>query len=191
MHIPGGSDYRNERRAFVDTLHSLTPEEFERGATLCEGWAPRDVLAHLLGVDRSIQTYVKAGGNTRKANAVLVAEHASLSREELLDRAEKWAQAPALHARMLAPFLLGDVAIHHQDVLRGLGKSRDVPGPVGAAILREGLILGGFLKLRSHRIVPTDGGRAMGRGPTVTGTREVLGLWLSGRRGLETELLFG
>ena len=185
------ASYRTERRALVDTLNGLTPDEFDHGTTLCEGWAPRDVFAHLLGIDRALPTYFKALGNTRKANAQLVADVAELSREEMLSRAETWAATPARHALAAAPMLIGDLGIHHQDIVRGLCRTRDVPPVIAGAILREGLLLGGFLKLRSHRIAPVDGGRALGRGTRVSGTRESLGLWLSGRRGLENELTFG
>lgn len=191
MDLPTGASYRAERRALVDTLTALTPEEFEHGTTLCEGWAPRDVFAHLLGIDRALPTYFKALGNIRKANAQLVADVADLPREQMLERAEAWASSPARHALAGAPMLIGDLGIHHQDIVRGLGRTREVPPVVAGAILREGLLLGGLLKLRSHRIVPTDGGRAMGRGTRVSGTREALGMWLSGRRGLENELTFG
>ena len=66
---------------------------------------------------------------------------------------------------------------------------RDMTTLTPAARVREGMVLGAA-KLLRYRVVPNDGGRAVGRGRVVRGTSEALGLWLSGRRGLEGELTF-
>lgn len=184
------SAYRAERQALNATIESLTDEELLHGTTLCGGWAPRDVMAHLIGIDRSLFSYIKAFGSTKKGNADLVAKYASLDAPELRAAVKKWSEEPAFHALAVQGFLLGDLGIHHQDILRGLGKTREVPEHISKAIFREGIILGGFLKLRHNRLVPTDGGSPRGKGPEIKGTTEALGLWLSGRKGLENELSF-
>ncbi len=189
--FPGERDYRAERQAFLATIESLTPDEFEHGKTLCTEWAPRDVVGHILGIDEAPLEYVKAFGNIGKGNARLVERFRALSRDELLDRLRRWAAKPAFLSLTASLGLFGDLAIHHQDVLRGLGKTRDVPPAAGRAMLREGLVLGGAKRLRTHRIVPTDTGRALGRGQVVRGTAEALGLWLAGRETVEAELVFG
>lgn len=188
--FPGEKDYRAERRALLATMESLTPEEFENGTTLCAEWAPRDVLAHLIGIDEAVGEYVKAAGRVNAANARIVARMKGLSREELLDRAREWAEKPALLARTASWGLLGDLAVHHQDVLRGLGRTREVPEASARAILREGLLFGAK-RLSRYRLVPTDGGRRIGRGQVVRGTTEQLGMWLAGRHSVATELVFG
>ena len=188
--FPAEGAYRAERRAFLATIESLTPEEFEHGTTLCEGWAPRDVLSHLLGIDEAPAEYVKAFGNVGKGNARIVERMRGLSSDELRERARRWAEHPAPLSLMASFGLLGDVAVHHQDVLRGLGRHRDVPPASAKAILREGAVLG-FLRLKDHKVVPTDVGRALGRGRTVRGTAEALGMWLAGRDSVAPELVFG
>jgi uncharacterized protein (TIGR03083 family) len=187
--FPGEKTYRAERAAFLATVESLTPEEFEHGATLCEGWAPRDVLSHLIGIDEAPAEYVKAFGNVNRGNARIVERFRALDRDTLLARARTWAARPALLSLMGSYGLLGDLGIHHQDVLRGLGRAREVPPEVGRAILREGIVLG-VKRLKGHRVEPTDTGRALGRGPAVRGTAEQLGMWLAGRRSVEPELVF-
>lgn len=189
MEFPAEQDLRDERRAFLETMASLSDEEFESGPTLCTEWAPRDVLAHLMGVDTGLVEYVKAAGNIGKGNAAIVAKARSMSRDRIMHRAAHWADKPAPLTRVISIFYLGDTAVHHQDVLRGLGRSRDIPDACRAAILREGVVLGGK-RLLTYRVEPTDGGRAMGRGTVVRGTSEALGLWLTGRAGLEPELEF-
>lgn len=189
MEFPGEVDLRAERQALVATMESLTDEEFESGPTLCTDWAPRDILAHLMGIDSSFFEYVKAPGRIAKANAAIVAKARLMPRERLMNRARHFADKPAPLTRAMALFYLGDTSVHHQDVLRGLGRTRDIPDACRAAILREGVVLGSR-KLLSFRVEPTDGGRAMGRGTVVRGTSEALGLWLTGRAGIEPELEF-
>ncbi|HEU0129419.1 MAG TPA: maleylpyruvate isomerase family mycothiol-dependent enzyme [Mycobacteriales bacterium] len=187
--FPGERDYRAERAAFLATVESLPAEEFESGTTLCEGWAPRDVTGHVVGIDEAPLEYVKAFGNVNRGNARIVERMRALDREALLARTREWAARPALLSLSASYALLGDLAVHHQDVLRGLGRTRAVPEASARAILREGALFG-VGKLRSHRVVPTDTGRPIGRGREVRGTAEQLGMWLAGRRGIDAELVF-
>lgn len=191
MRVPGLDELRRERARFLRTLDGLTDDEFDNAPSLCAGWAPRDVLAHVVGVDR-IERYLR-GGRLRRINDLMVRHGRSMSRDEL-SRAGWWgAERPSPFSTATAPLLLGDVAIHHQDVLRGLGRSRDLPRPVAAAIFREGINLGMFGRavLLRYRVIPTTpGGRPLGRGRRVHGTTEALGMWLAGRRGIDAELQF-
>lgn len=189
MPLPGEAALVRERAEVLATMRSLTHDELRHGRTLCEGWSPADVLVHLIGVDDALPEYARAWGRIATANRRIVEAGRALDDDALLARAEVWAERPAVTTRLGAWYLLGDVATHHQDVLRGLGRRRSIPLASRDAILREGMVLGAPRLLR-YRVVPTDGGRAAGRGRVVRGTSEALGLWLSGRRGLEDELTF-
>lgn len=180
MMLPGERALREEREAIVATMQSLTPEEFESAPTLCDGWAPRDILAHVMGVDRALPQYVRAGGWVNTGNELIVRRARSRTRDQLLAEAERWPSRPAPWTRLAAAWLLGDNAIHHLDVLRPLGRSRDMPPASAAAMLREAVVLGGR-RLLQYRVEPTDGGRPLGRGPTVRGSRQALAMWLAGR----------
>lgn len=191
MRFPGEQALREERRQIVATLAALPDDQFNHGPTLCTDWTPRDILAHLLGTDADLAVYVKRLGNIPRANDEIVARYRELAPERLMELARDWASRPALTSRSSALFLLGDAAMHHQDILRGQGRNRRVPDPSANAILREALVvLGGARKLLRYRVEPTDGGVAMGRGETVRGTREALGMWLGGRTGIESDLEF-
>lgn len=189
MMLPGERALRLERSAIAATMRSLTDDEFAFAPTLCQGWAPRDILVHIMGADHNVGEYVRAGGWISTANDVIVRKARSASRDELMARMDRWLDRPAPWVRAAAAWLLGDNAMHHQDVLRPLGRERNIPEASRNAMLREGLALGGR-KLAHYRIEPTDGGRPLGRGQTVRGTREALALWLAGRPGLEEELEF-
>ena len=189
MMLPGERALREERTAIIATMRSLTDDEFEFGETLCEGWRPRDILAHVMGVDRAMGEYVRAGGWVSTANEVIVRKSRSLSRDELMAKADDWLAHPAPWTRAAAWWLLGDNAIHHQDVLRPLGRTRTIPEAALNAMLREGALLGAP-RLLQFRVEPTDGGRPLGRGKVVRGTREALSLWLAGRSIPTSELSF-
>jgi uncharacterized protein (TIGR03083 family) len=181
-----------ERLRFVATIESLSDDEFENGATLCAKWAPRDVLAHLIGTDTP-STYLRFAGRVQPANAAMVHSARTRSRDELTEHARRWAARPTASSRALARFLLGDVGVHHQDVLRGVGRTREIPPEIAGAIFREGVVLSTGTKrnLLRYRVEPTTvGGHSLGRGRRVRGSTEVIGLWLGGRKGLEAELDF-
>jgi uncharacterized protein (TIGR03083 family) len=191
MRFPLESEARAERARLLETLRSLTDDEFNGGPTLCTQWAPRDVLGHLIGVD-SLSTYARRPGITA-ANAGQVARARELSREQLMERAEAWAARPSATGRIGAWFFIGDLSIHHQDILRGLNRTREVPPAVAAAIYREGAFVYSPVinrRIFRHRVIPADGGRALGRGREVRGTREALGMWLAGRDTVSDELDF-
>ncbi len=192
MSITGVAELTAERRRFVDSVESLPVDEFESGRTLCADWTPRDVLAHVLGVDRP-SSYARFAGRINAANAAIVAQARSRTREDLLRAARSWAAHPSVSSRAAAHFLVGDVAMHHQDVLRGLGRTREIPVDAAAAMFREGIVLSTGTKrnLLRYKVIPTTaGGFRVGRGRPVQGTTEALALWLAGRKGLDGELRF-
>lgn len=155
--LPGERALREEREALLATMRSLDSEQFESGPTLCEAWAPRDILAHVMGVDTALPQYFRAGGWISTGNELIVRRSRALTAEQLLADAEAWVANPAPWTRATAAWLLGDNAIHHQDVLRAVGGRREIPEASKAAILREGMMLGAR-RLLSHRVEPVDGG---------------------------------
>jgi uncharacterized protein (TIGR03083 family) len=193
MNVLGVAELLAERIRFVRTVESLTDTEFEHGRTLCAGWAPRDVLAHLVATE-DVMAYVRGGLRVNAVNEAAVASARRVPRAELTARGRSWARTAKPGDRLAARLLIGDVCVHHQDVLRGLGRPADVPPVAAGAIFREGVVLstGTRRNLLRYRVEPTTtGGRALGRGITVRGTAEAIGLWLAGRTGLEPELEFG
>ncbi|WP_063829517.1 maleylpyruvate isomerase family mycothiol-dependent enzyme [Streptomyces violens] len=192
MRLPAEEELRRERAGFLDTIESLTDAEFERGRTLCAGWAPRDVLAHVTGTDR-LGDYLAKGLWIDRTNAAQVRAGRTMSRAELTAAGRRWAARPSLFGRCAAAFLLGDLAVHHQDVLRGLGRVRRLPRAAERAVFQEGVLLSfeHNRRLLRHRVVPTTAGLpALGSGPEVRGTAEALGMWLGGRDVVAEELQF-
>ncbi|MFI9023998.1 maleylpyruvate isomerase family mycothiol-dependent enzyme [Streptomyces sp. NPDC053560] len=192
MSLPAEDDLRRERARFLDTIESLTDAEFEGARTLCAGWAPRDILAHVMGTDR-LADYLAGGLRIDRVNSAQVRKGRGSSRAQLTAAGRRWARHPSLFGRCAAAFLLGDIAVHHQDVLRGLGRGRRLPRAVERAVYQEGVLLSleHNRRLTRYRVVPTTAGvPALGRGPEVRGTAEALGLWLGGRDVVAGELQF-
>ncbi|MFJ7770965.1 maleylpyruvate isomerase family mycothiol-dependent enzyme [Streptomyces sp. NPDC097107] len=196
MQAPFEAQLRAERLRFIDTVAGLSEDEFNNGSTLCADWAPRDVLSHVISVDR-VHLLLAHGLCLNAANKAQKSWGRALTRPELMRRADTWGRAPSLSSRTAAMVVLGDLAIHHQDILRGLGRTRDIPDPVSTAIFRDGLMLSLWLNGRALRFrpVPSDGRPARGLptlvgAPEVHGTREALGMWLAGRDATAGELSF-
>ena len=196
MELPLEQELRAERRRLIVTLDQLSDDAFESGRTLCTEWSPRDVLGHLLAVDRLATSYLPYGPFLHAANRKQVERARRLPRSRLMARARKWADRPSLPSRIGAVVTLGDLAIHHQDIVRGLGLRRDLPAAVPTFILWDGALLSLSTNLRilRFRVVPTDGYPAIGaRSPCtreVRGTREALGMWLAGRDSVTDDLDF-
>lgn len=192
MHLPAEKELRRERARFLATMESLTDAEFEGARTLCAGWAPRDVLAHVIGTDR-LGDYLARGLWIDRTNSAQVRKGRTLNRGELMAAGHRWAAAPSAFGRCAAAFLIGDIAVHHQDVLRPLGRTRGLPPAVERAIYQEGALLSleHNRRLLRHRVVPsTPGVPALGHGREVRGTAEALGMWLGGRDAVAAELAF-
>lgn len=196
MGLPLERELRAERRRLIATLDQLSDDAFESGRTLCAGWSPRDVLGHLLAVDGFAASYLPYGPFFHSANRKQVERARRLPRSRLMARARAWADRPSLSSRIGAVVALGDLAIHHQDIVRGLGLRRDLPATVPTFILWEGALLSlrtNFRVLR-YRVTPTDGYPGIGvRSPCareVRGTREALGMWLAGRDSVADDLVF-
>ncbi|MEU4448258.1 maleylpyruvate isomerase family mycothiol-dependent enzyme [Actinosynnema sp. NPDC050801] len=196
MGLPLEQELRAERHRLIVTLDQLSDDAFESGRTLCAEWSPRDVLGHLLAVDDVAASYLPYGPFFHAANRKQVERARLLPRSRLMTRARTWADRPSLSSRIGAVITLGDLAVHHQDIVRGLGMRRDLPATVPTFILWDGALLSLSTNLRilRYRCVPTDGYPGLGaRSPCareVRGTREALGMWLAGRDSVTDELVF-
>ncbi|MGF6881477.1 uncharacterized protein (TIGR03083 family) [Nocardia sp. GAS34] len=173
----------DERRDIVATLRTLSDEEWS-APSLCAGWQVRDVVAHLAS-DASALTYaattVRQGFSPDRVNNALVRRHRALPRAQLTDLLEDTAGRGML-ATTLPGIMLADAVVHHQDILRPLGRTRRIPPErLRHAIAHPDPFAYPGRRTRGLRFVATDLDWSSGSGPEVRGTGEALALAIAGR----------
>lgn len=185
------------RSDFADLLDSLTEEQLN-GNTLCENWTPMDVAGHLvsfveLGLPAMMFSMAKAGFNVDKAWKANAAKYKEMGRDKisatLREKAAKSAPIPTFSAGVS----FTDVAVHTQDVRRGLG----LEGSLDDRVLRESLDWATTHKQRKIHVDPkdieglrleaTDMDWSWGEGALVSGPAEAILLAIN-RRDMSAEL---
>jgi uncharacterized protein (TIGR03083 family) len=187
----------DERRAFADTLETLTPEQWAN-PSLCEGWLVKDVAAHLLvGPTTSMPTFLAAMATSRfdfhTANRKVTARLADRSTEEIVALIREHADSRFTPPRQDWRAPLMDTFIHRLDCLVPLGIPTDRPIEPWTEILSF-LVEPGTQRLFTKRPLPevtlaaSDLDWSHGSGPRVVGTAEDLGLTLAHRAAGVTRL---
>lgn len=180
-----------ERAAFATTLADLDPDEWQRDS-LCAGWTVHDVAAHVISTP--------AIG--WREMAAMTGRNLGRGYNTMIFREAKRAAARSSPERVLADFdqyaasthhvpvttsvePLIDNLLHHQDVVRPLGRTRAMD-PAAAVVAAERLrllapLMGTGYVVRTVRLVATDVDWSRGRGPAVRGPVQELLMLLSGR----------
>lgn len=188
-----------ERRELCDLLGDLGPD----APTCCEGWATRDLAAHLVVRERSplAALGIVAGGRFEGPLERATAKVLAGGYREAVERVRNGPPPGPFVVPGLRRLLnLNEYAVHHEDVRRanGLGPRTDRPDLQDALwrLLRRGagLPLRPVRKQVTVRLRrsdrpdgagrPTDGDVTVGRGPEVVleGAPLELALFLLGRR---------
>jgi uncharacterized protein (TIGR03083 family) len=186
---------RAERADLADLLATLSPAQWE-APSLCAEWRVRDVVAHMfsyeeLGIGSLIGRFVGAGVRSDRVNAVGVSAYADRSTDDLLALVKDHLQPRGLTAGFGGRIALTDGLIHHQDIRRPLGLSRDIPVDrmrCALSFARTALPIGAAKRARGLTLVATDLGWAAGKGPAVEGPGEALIMAIAGRHDAVEEL---
>ena len=181
-----------ERAALAGTLAAL-PENDWSHDTLCAGWTVHDVAAHVISTPQigwSDIAAMSARNLGRSYNTMIFRETKRLSaqetRESILADYEKYAASTQRLPITTSLEPLIDVLLHHQDIVRPLGLTRDMP-PEAAAVAadrvrRLSFPMGTRRLLRSVRMVATDVDWTRGSGPSIEGPIQELLMLASGRQ---------
>ncbi|MBC6470408.1 maleylpyruvate isomerase family mycothiol-dependent enzyme [Actinomadura alba] len=164
-----------ERLGLADLLDDLEDHEWE-AASLCSGWTVRDVAAHLtlstgsplLGTIRDV---IRARGDFNRMEADKARERAArFEPAELVAhiRATAGSARRSLGSRPLDPLV--DMLVHGQDIVRPLGRVREMPVERAIAALDHVRVdispaYGARKRLRGTRLVATDVEWSAGKGP--------------------------
>ncbi|MGB8406349.1 MAG: maleylpyruvate isomerase family mycothiol-dependent enzyme [Mycobacterium sp.] len=177
-----------ERQDLVDLLGGLTAEQWDQ-PSLCTGWRVRDVAAHIIGYDEltgaeTVREFVRGALLPPRINATVLARHEGRSTGELCEAMAEHVVPRGLTTGFGGLIALSDGMIHHQDIRRPLGLSRDIPHDRLAAALdfaRYAPLLRGIWRARGVRLVADDLEWSFGRGPQACGPGEALLMVMAGR----------
>jgi uncharacterized protein (TIGR03083 family) len=176
-----------EQAALVSLAATLTSEQFST-PSLCTDWDVREVVvhaaAHIHGQQRDAS--VLAGYRTRPDDD-LVAWLAS---------PVKISRSRSARFRIFdAHVQLGELIIHHQDVLRSLGLSRAIPPDHLVTVLDFGFrrigslaLAGARRRTRGLQVVATEPDWSWGRGAVLRGPAEAVLMATAGRSTAAQEL---
>lgn len=181
-----------ERAALAATLAEISPEEWAH-ETLCPGWTVQDVAAHVISnpqIGWGQMGGLMARNLGRSYNAMIFREVKRLgareNRESILADFDRFATSTRHVPTTTTVEPLIDALLHHQDIVRPLGRTREMP-PEAAAVAADRVrrlapLMGTRKLLRSVRLVATDVEWRRGDGPPVEGPMQELLMIASGRR---------
>jgi uncharacterized protein (TIGR03083 family) len=185
-----------ERRALVDDLEGLTPEQWEV-PSLCGGWTVHDVVAHLVDNARTtrlgiVVAMVRARFDFDRQNDTGVAREKGATPAETLDRLRAVADRRTTPPAPLDSRLVEEV-VHGEDVRRPLDVRRDYPTETVERALAHQLrtpvgLGGGQQRAAGLRLVATDADWSHGEGAEVSGPLVSLLMAVSGRGGVLDDL---
>jgi uncharacterized protein (TIGR03083 family) len=184
-----------ERRDLLELLNGLGDGEWD-APTLCDGWAVRDVVAHVISYDGVGpaglgKQLVQGRFLLTKINSLGVARLRDAPPEVLLAAVERNLRPSGLTARFGGRISLTDGLIHQQDIRRSLRMPRAVPQERLRVALNFALFappIRGAWTVRGTRVAATDLDWAFGAGPEACGTGEAVLMAMAGRRGVADDL---
>ena len=180
---------RGEREDFADLLAGLTAEQWA-SPSLCAGWTVRDVAAHCVSFEglspRQLAVrFVKGRLQTDRINAIAVDDLAGHSPEQIIGIFHDNTEPHGLAAGFGGRIALTDNMIHHQDIRRPLGLTREIPPDrlrVALDFVRYAPTIRGAWLARGVQLIATDLDWSHGTGPQVHGSGEALLMIMAGRQ---------
>lgn len=180
-----------ERTAFATLLAEL-PEVDWSHDTLCPGWTVHDVAAHVISTPQlgwGAMGAMALRNVGRGYNTMIFREVKRLgsreTRDSILTDFERLATSTRHVPTTTSVEPLIDALLHHQDVVRPLGRAHAMPPPAAAVaadrVRRLAPLMGTRKLVRSVRMVATDVDWTRGTGPTISGPVQELLMLASGR----------
>jgi uncharacterized protein (TIGR03083 family) len=184
-----------ERHDLLELLGGLSDPQWN-APTLCDGWAVRDVVAHIISFERAgpaalAKQFVQGRFRLSEINAVGVARLRDAPPDALLEAVERNLQPSGLTTAFGGRIALTDALIHHQDIRRSLGLPRFVPPERLHVALGFALFappIRGAWRVRGTRVAATDLDWGFGAGPEACGSGEAVLMVMAGRKGVAEDL---
>ena len=191
----------HERGALARDLVALDLERWEE-PSLCDGWRVRDVVGHLLYLERAythpirfVLDTARHGGSLNRALAETARAYASgRAPHELTNAlaATRWEERVSYRVHPRPAMTLGEIVIHGQDIRRPLGLTHtfdtDVLAAVADVLNTRSYPWGRPHRVRGVRLEATDVDWNAGEGPAVRGPLEAIVMVLAGRTSAASDL---
>ncbi len=187
-----------ERQTLAATLADLSPADWDL-PSLCAGWSVKDVAAHVISnpqigwgaMPGMLARNLGRGYNTMIFREVRRLGAASTPRSVLDDFAAHRTSTRHVPTTTVVEPLI-DALVHHQDIVRALGRAHEMPPEAAAMAADRCRMLAGLMGsrqvVRGARLVATDVDWTRGRGPTITGPMQELLMLCAGRGRVAREL---
>lgn len=177
-----------ERADLLALLRDLTATQWDTHS-LCRKWRVRDVATHVVSYDQlsrvqTIATFLRGGLRTSRVNEIALSRYRDLDPAGIIDLVARNQRPRGLPSAFKGAIALTDGAIHHQDIRRALGLTRNIPerrliAALTFALTAPTLPTRGNAKGLSF--TATDVDWTTGEGPEVSGPGESLLMALAGR----------
>lgn len=186
-----------ERRDLLELLDGLSDAHWD-APTLCNGWAVRDVVAHVISYDEVgaaglAEQAVQGALRLSKVNSIGVARLRDASPDVLRQAVARNLRPSGLTTAFGGRIALLDALIHHQDVRRSLGLSARIIPPERLRVALNFALwappIRGAWRTRGTRVVANDLNWTFGAGPGACGTGEAVLMVMAGRQGVAEDLV--
>lgn len=179
------------RESLGDYLAGLSADDWAK-PSLCDGWAVRDVAAHMLVIPtmskgQVFRSFVGSGFNLDKMNAKLVKKiTATMSDADIAATTRASAGSQSMPPGLKLPGVLTELAVHSSDISEGLGKPFTLPVQCYVAALDHlkdvQPVFGSKARIAGLALRATDADWSTGSGAAVEGPAQQLALAVAGRR---------
>lgn len=177
----------------ADLLERLSDDEWAQ-PSLCDGWAVRDVAAHLtlqqLTVGDAVRIVLRHPGPMNSMIRAAARDRAALPTDRLIADLRATIGSRRHNVGLTAFEPLTDILVHGQDIAIPLHRDLEMPADAASAVAARVWSQGGrgkarvfrSLPLHGYRLTATDVAWSVGEGPEIRGPISAILLLLTGRR---------
>jgi len=189
------SNIHGEREQFVETLRSLSPEQWS-APTWCGAWNVKEVVGHVLSAaeQTTLNFYKELASDGFKFDVFAERDAkklAALEPSELIRRLQS-RTTTTNHPPAPVIAMLGEIVVHGDDIRRPLGITHKSPEAALLAVAdnwkNSNLLIGSKRRITGVQLRATDASWSHGTGPVVSGPLQSLVLAMTGRKGALADL---
>ena len=189
------SSIHKERESLVETLSSLSPEQWS-AASWCGAWNVKEVVGHVLSAaEQTTFNFYKQLASAGFKFDVFADRDAkklgALEPDKLIRRLQA-RTTTTNHPPAPVIAMLGEIVVHSEDIRRPLGIKHQTPEAALVAVAdnwkKSNLLIGSKRRIAGVHLQATDVNWSHGSGPVVSGSLQSLVLAMTGRKGALPDL---